>query len=145
MSARPTPFESSPSRATSPTLSSTSLPLPAPVAPDDPLIQGALNQMISIFGKRIQERDMELEDHWTKMIEAAAERDSAKMDLMTERAQWNEEKKILQYKITQLEAQLKERDAAIEGTRAGGFVCDLGFTNGETLFCCDMTQGQHRA
>lgn len=116
MSTRPTPLETSTSRATSPTLSSTSPPLPAPVAPDNPLVQGALNQMMSIFEKRFQERDAELEDHWTKMLEATAERDSAKMDLMTERTQWNEEKKVLQQKIGQLEAQLKEREASIEGT-----------------------------
>jgi hypothetical protein len=90
--------------------------LSAPVAPDHPLIQGALNQMMSLFEKKIQARDAELEDHWTKMLEATAERDSAKMDLMTERTLWNEEKKILQQKIVILEAQLKERDAAIEGT-----------------------------
>jgi len=109
MSTRPT------SSATSPTLISTSPPLPAPAAPDNPLIQGALNQMMSIFEKRIQERDAELEDHWAKMLEATAERDSAKMDLMTERSLWNEEKKVLQQKITQLETQLKGRDATIEG------------------------------
>jgi len=73
--------------------------------------------MMSIFEKRIQERDAELEDQWTKMLEATAERDSAKMDLMTERAHWNEEKKVLQQKITLLEAQLQEREAAIEGMR----------------------------
>lgn len=50
------------------------------------------------------------------MLEATAERDSAKMDLMTERTLWNEEKKVLQQKIGQLEAQLKEREASIEGT-----------------------------
>lgn len=72
--------------------------------------------MMSIFEKRIQERDAELEDHWTKMLEATAERDSAKMDLMTERSMWNEEKKVLQQKIGQLESQLKERQASIEGT-----------------------------
>ena len=70
---------------------------------------------MSIFEKRIQERDAELEDHWAKMLEATAERDSAKMDLMTERSLWNEEKKVLQQKITQLETQLKGRDATIEG------------------------------
>ena len=112
MSARPTPLQSTTSLATSPTLSSTS---PAPAVPDNPLIQGALNQMMSIFEKRMQERDSELEDHWTRVIEATAERDSAKMDLMTERSQWTEEKKILRQQIAQLEAQLKERDAAIEG------------------------------
>lgn len=123
MSTRPTPLESSTSQATSPTLSSTSPPLPAPGAPDNPLIHGALNQMMSIFEKRIQERDAELEDHWTKMLEATAERDSAKMDLMTERSLWNEEKKVLQQKIGQLEAQLKERQAAIEGTCRFSFLC----------------------
>jgi len=75
--------------------------------------------MMSLFEKKIQARDAELEDHWTKMLEATAERDSAKMDLMTERTLWNEEKKILQQKIVILEAQLKERDAAIEGATPG--------------------------
>ena len=123
MAKRPTPLESSTSLATSPTLGSTSPPLPAPVAPDNPLIQGALNQMMSIFEKRIQERDAELEDHWTKMLEATAERDSAKMDLVTERALWNDEKKVLQQKIGQLETQLKERQAAIEGTCEFSYLC----------------------
>lgn len=140
MTARPTPLESSTSRATSPTLSSTSPPLPAPGAPDNPLIQGALDQMMSIFEKRIQERDAEFEDHWAKMLEATAERDSAKMDLMTERALWNEEKKVLQQQISQLEVQLKEREAAIEGAR--GIVALFGCTDGEHLFWYDMTQGQ---
>ena len=79
--------------------------------------------MMSIFEKRIQERDAELEDHWTKMLEATAERDSAKMDLMTERSMWNEEKKVLQQKIGQLEAQLKERQATIEGTCGFSYLC----------------------
>lgn len=140
MTARPTPLESSTSRATSPTLSSTSPPLPAPAAPDNPLIQGALSQMMSIFEKRIQERDAEFEDHWAKMLEATAERDSAKMDLMTERALWNEEKKVLQQQISLLEVQLKEREAAIEGAR--GMVSLFGCTDGENRFWYDMTQGQ---
>jgi predicted nuclease with TOPRIM domain len=77
--------------------------------------------MMSIFEKRIQERDAELEDQWTKMLEATAERDSAKMDLMTERALWNEEKKVLQQKIVQLETQLQEHNATIEGA-CGNFL-----------------------
>ena len=83
--------------------------------------------MMSIFEKRVQERDAELEGHWTQMLEAAAERDSAKMDLMTERAQWSDEKKVLQQQIALLEAQLKEREAAIEGTRASLFFPFLCF------------------
>ena len=97
--------------------------------------------MMSLFEKRIQERDAEFEDHWAKMLEATAERDSAKMDLMTERALWNEEKKVLQQKISQLEVQLKDREAAIEGAR--GIVSSLGCTDGENLFWYDMAQGQH--
>ena len=93
---------------------------------------------MSIFEKRIQERDAEFEDHWAKMLEATAERDSAKMDLMTERALWNEEKKVLQQKISQLEVQLNERDVAIEG--AWAISSSLGCTNREKLFCM---QGQH--
>jgi BMFP domain-containing protein YqiC len=107
------------------------------VAPDNPLIQGALNQMMSIFEKRIQERDAELEDHWTKMLEATAERDSVKMDLVTERALWTDEKKVLQQKIGQLEAQLKERDSTIEGMLRGfSYLLSvrLSRTNREQLF-----------